>query len=829
MNMKYLFNNLLWLAALMLCVPAVAAQTRNATLTIEVTTAVEDNLEGQEVTLEQTDYSVGYGTLKLDREGRCTVKVYPGNHRLTVERAGYDTAVKDFAVADGETATVTMVLGEKTVTPFALKATVSHDIYTGRDDALLTWNQEAPVFTDDFDSYDPWAVNFGAWTGIDADGEATAALQGSYPNRGIMSYAQIVNPLTVVPTWWYDYPVLHPYSGKQYVGFIRTESGRANDDWLISPAITPGTDNVLEFMAKAADRYTERFMVYVTTVTDNPSTDDFVRLDPGNFETADASGWKLCSYSLADYAGKEIKFAIRYVSDASRYGAFMLMVDDVYVGQARTDGYSTMQRARRALRSPANPYENFNLYLDGVKAGTTGSYDFTFTGIAPGHHTLGVEATYQQAVSPRTEVEIDVPEGPYARVTFNVEALSKLTADRVEIGLLNLDNGRQETVVTESGTRTLLSLPYGRYSAYVEEGVYEAFSRELEISGDAEVDITLSDKIVDPYNLTADFDSETGDVTLRWNRELGFTDSFEEYEDFATSSFGDWITADLDQAPVYPIALGSQTNIVTFPGSGTASNPTAIAPMVFNPWNTVPAMLPTDQAIAAPDGDKSVIFFSPQRTTANKWLISPVLEIREGFTLTFKAKGYSSMYPESLEICVSADGSATPADFAAQAVIEQLTSETWGEYTMDLSEWAGQSIRIGLHYVSTDAFLAQVDQFSVGNADGEGDFTDPGNVVGYEIYIDGVKAGESAEPRYVATGLEPGTHTAGVRTLYLHGQSAMTECTFGVEAGIVSVGADSDDAAPAEIYDLSGRRLSGCDAPGIYIIRRNGQTLKIKK
>ena len=57
----------------------------------------------------------------------------------------------------------------------------------------------------------------------------------------------------------------------------------------------------------------------------------------------------------------------------------------------------------------------------------------------------------------------------------------------------------------------------------------------------------------------------------------------------------------------------------------------------------------------------------------------------------------------------------------------------------------------------------------------------------------------------------------------------MTECTFGVEAGIVSVGADSDDAAPAEIYDLSGRRLSGCDAPGIYIIRRNGQTLKIKK
>ena len=82
-----------------------------------------------------------------------------------------------------------------------------------------------------------------------------------------------------------------------------------------------------------------------------------------------------------------------------------------------------------------------------------------------------------------------------------------------------------------------------------------------------------------------------------------------------------WTTIDKDQMPVYPIALGSQTNIVSFPGSGTANNPTAIAPMVFNPFATTPAMMPADPAIAAPTGKKTVIprvsNFKPQITTQN--------------------------------------------------------------------------------------------------------------------------------------------------------------------------------------------------------------------
>ncbi|MDE7141899.1 MAG: choice-of-anchor J domain-containing protein, partial [Muribaculaceae bacterium] len=300
------------------------AQQRNTHLTIKVNTVEGDILTGQPVSLTQTDYSVGYGSLTLNAQGECSLNVFAGNHMLQIDRNGFNAIEHTFAIADGETEkTVTIDLTEKTRDPFAINAEVSRDPFTGRRDIALSWNREKPAFFDDFESYDPFAITFGDWTGIDADGEATAALSGIYPNRGVMQYAQIINPLTVTPTWWYDYPILRPYSGQQYVGFIRTNSGNANDDWLITPAITVGTENILSFKAKAADRYDERFMVYVTTKLDNPEASDFTRIDTGNYESVDYRGWHTLTYDLARYAGQTVKFAIRYISHTNIYGAFM--------------------------------------------------------------------------------------------------------------------------------------------------------------------------------------------------------------------------------------------------------------------------------------------------------------------------------------------------------------------------------------------------------------------------------------------------------------------------------------------------------------------------
>ena len=280
------------------------AQSRNTPLTITVSGVAGDNLEGQEVELMQTDYQAAYGNVKLNAQGTCTLNVYAGNHRLTINRSGFETATKEFVVTENVPAEVSVTLVEKTRNPFALNTSLVHDAYSGKNSIEMSWNVEPPVFFDDFESYEPFAIQFGEWTGIDGDDEFTAPLLGSYPNRGVKQYAQIINPLTVIPTWWYDYPILRPYSGNQYAGFIRTNSGNANDDWLISPVITPGIDNVLQFMVKAADRFTERFQVYVTTKTDNPQASDFVRIDQGNYETADYDGWKEHTYNLSEYSGQ---------------------------------------------------------------------------------------------------------------------------------------------------------------------------------------------------------------------------------------------------------------------------------------------------------------------------------------------------------------------------------------------------------------------------------------------------------------------------------------------------------------------------------------------
>lgn len=146
---------------------------------------------------------------------------------------------------------------------------------------------------------------------------------------------------------------------------------------------------------------------------------------------------------------------------------------------------------------------------------------------------------------------------------------------------------------------------------------------------------------------------------------------------------------------------------------------------------------------------------------------------------------------------------------------------------MDLMGYEGMSVRIGLHYVSYDSFLAQVDDFKVGKADGSGDFVDYGNVVSYEIYLDGIKVGESQTPEYVLTDVTPGEHRVGICAVYTGGKSATVEYTFSAKSGISGVIVDNNPAR--EIYDISGRRLTDCSAPGIYIIRQGGKTFKIKK
>ena len=823
-----------------------SAQTRDNRMTINVKTVTGESVDGLVVDLKIPDWGFTYNATEttLSADGQCTLNVYSATHRIVVEKEGY--AVYDETVEVTGDITLDIELQEAVRQPFSLTGSIEHDVFTGKNDVTLTWNKEKPAFFDDFEGHPDWSISFGDWTGIDNDKQAAAILAGSYNNRGALQYATIVNPLTVVPTWWYEYPVLRPYSGNQYVGFVRTNSGEANDDWLISPTITVGNDNILRFMAKAADVYAERFQVGITTV-ENPTADDFTIISAGNYETVEYEEWVAKEYDLSAYAGQAVKIAIHYIANANRYGAFMLMVDDFYVGQPSY--YDETSKLRRVQKSPANPNEKFEIYQDGTKVGETESYSYTLENVEEGNHTFGVKAVYRLTETEISTVELAISNENCHRVTLNVTTNNEVSADGFDVDILNMDNGDLISAKVQDGKIVFESLPGGKYTLSIDDDVYETYREEIVVSDNIEKNIELKERLIQPYNITVDVvDQGSGyDALVKWNQDLGFLDSFEEYEDFATGSFGGWQSIDNDKQPVYPIALGSYDNIVTFPGSGDATNPTAIPPMVFNPYKTVPAMAPTDPAIMAPTGDKTVIFFSPQVAKADKWLISPAQTIREGYVWQLTAKAYTQ-YPEIVRFCIS-----TSQDLDSFTVLDEveLPYDEWTVYTLDLSAYAGQTVYLAVNYISTDAFLAQVDDFYVGPSDDSDSKVDVGNVLHYEVYLDGELKGEPQETQFAFTGLTAGEHTVGIKAVYKSGVSEMAEYTFNAQSGVGEVEADAFTAVgvsgavqvtasvPAEltIVDMAGRTLLATEMQegvktfavpaGVYIVRMNEKVMKV--
>ncbi|MDO4510629.1 MAG: choice-of-anchor J domain-containing protein [Bacteroidales bacterium] len=773
------------LLVMVMALPAVA-QKRNINLTISVAGPSGNPVPSAAVVLKQTDYALSYGAITLNEQGSATLKVYAGNHSLEASAKGYASAATTFEVTRDTAVTVT--LDELMQRPYSLGAIVSHDTHTGLNNLTFTWNTELPVFFDDFEQYDAFAIKFGEWIGIDGDGVNAAMLSGSYLNQGVRQYAQIINPLTVSPPWWYDYPVLRPYSGKQYAGFTRTATGAANDDWLITPAITPGNQNVFSFMAKAADVYKEKFQVYVTEKIDDPAKADFKLLNSGNYETVDYKGWKTFTYDASKYAGKTVRFAIRYISEANTTGAFMLMVDDVYVGQATSNPNAAQaKKARRvAAKSPANPNEQFRVFFNDAEVGMCDGYEWYFEGLAPGTYKLGVQAVYPSSQTEIVDTTIHITD---ASVRFEVEvkANNGKNLDGETVSLMNEDSGEEAEATITDGKAVFPSLLKGKYLLGVTVKNFEVYSQEVDVAADGTVAVTLIEKIITPYNLTIDAKAtgvNRNDVLLKWNQNISFTEDFESYKDFASGRFGSWSTYDLDQHICYPIGLGSASNIVYFPGASTPSNPCPVPPMVFNPWKTEPAMMPTDKAVMAPSGDKTIIFFSPQGNGANKWLVSPEILIREDFVCRFTAKAYSE-YKESMSVCAFLDGASNPAKdpFEEISRIDALASGQWMIYETDLSKYVGKKIRIGVHYTSFDAFFAQLDDFFVGNLAGEGTTVDVGEVKKYIVTLDGAEAGAVTEPEITLHDVTAGKHTATVQAEYASGMSQMITRNFTVNLG----------------------------------------------
>ena len=784
-------------------------------ITVKVSAVTEVSTQGLVVTLSGEENGFVFDPLKVKSDGTVTFSYVPsGIYTLTVDGSpmGLEKYVDNNLKHNGEQ-TVDIVLKEAVRNPYALNATVEHDEFTGEHSATLTWNRETDYFLDDFETYEPFAIEFSPWTGYDLDKEPAVEIQGLYPNRGIPQYATIFNALTINPPVYYEYEVLRPYSGKQYVGFVRTRSGNANNDWLISPKVKVGVNNVVSFMAKASETQPDRFAVCVSRTGTELS--DFVQLTPGNYETVDYKGWKEITYSLADYEGEEVYVAIHCVSQ----GSFMFMVDDFYVGPA-----SLPKKARKASRRSAeNPNEVFSLTVDGVEVGKTEDYSFTFRNLQPGNHTLGVTAEYVTTRSEESRTDIYVPEADsYAALDIRlITDADDINLLGQKIDLMNIETGRLTTAVADNeGKATVGYLAKGNYLVNVESDVFDPYNGNLEFTGDATLEINLVETIQAPYNLDYRLipqENEGTDVELTWNRNRGFRESFEDYDDF-TQEIGDWTTLDLDKMPTYAYSIGGvEIEIPEKRG--------LVGAMVFNPYTTKPVEASKDALFISPDGDKYVMFNSAESALSNDWLISPTVKIGQNYVVRFSAKSYQDLYPGSFEFCALRD-----KDVANPTVLDSfyLTDE-WTRYEIPLQEFEGENIEIGFHHNTYDGWLSFIDDIYIGPSE-ETEANDAATRrCTYDVYLNGEFVANVSEPIHTFKSLKPATYKAGVQAVYPSGKkSDISEITFTLSTSVnVEINFDDSDSS-WQWYDVNGLKVNPDNLrPGIYIRTNGTKTEKV--
>ena len=227
---------------------------------------------------------------------------------------------------------------------------------------------------------------------------------------------------------------------------------------------------------------------------------------------------------------------------------------------------------------------------------------------------------------------------------------------------------------------------------------------DLSFSGDYEITATTL--------LENDSDSSNNSFTVNisvncpeeYSLPIIWKDDFECYDPYAISDIGDWLIYDYDGGTTW----GS--NAVDFDNEGYVG-----AGIIFN----YPLSGATDEIWNSYQGDQGLYFFASGANSTtfpnDDWMISPEFNV-EGVSspiLSFWAKSLTDQYgPDEFQIGI---GSTTnPADFTIISGGADVQAPTeWTQYEYDLSEYIGQTIRVGIHCVSPDTFVLQMDEFKV--------------------------------------------------------------------------------------------------------------------
>lgn len=425
-------------------------------------TVAEDVTAGAAIEGAQISMT-GYPVLTTDAQGMATVDLIDGSYTATITKSGYQTETVDFIV-DGQDLSIDVLMLDAIINPFNLTVT-TEGLEAG--EAHLSWNETSVLLEDDFEGYPSFALDLSPWTVYEETGHLTYTIENTtFPNQGLAFGYIIFDPSgTTPPLTSTGYEA---YSGTKYAAHFAQTTGPDNS-WLVTPQLSIGENMVFKFMGKSitANYGLERFNVYVSTTGNAIS--DFVKISEGTYLEAPVA-WTEYSYDLSDYAGEDVYLAIQCVSN----DAFMLMVDDVFIGTPEAPLTKT--------------FTGFNIYLDDMNTpvATVTDTEYLFTELEGGTYTAGVQSVYTTGVSEIVTIDFEV-EGmiiPTYTVTFEVTDEDENPITDAVITL--------ESNANDAGDYVFANLETGTYSYLVEkEGYFDATGEVVVTDEDVLVTVTL--------------------------------------------------------------------------------------------------------------------------------------------------------------------------------------------------------------------------------------------------------------------------------------------------------------------------------------------------
>lgn len=210
-------------------------------------------------------------------------------------------------------------------------------------------------------------------------------------------------------------------------------------------------------------------------------------------------------------------------------------------------------------------------------------------------------------------------------------------------------------------------------------------------------------------------------------------EGFESYTNFAITGFGSWLTLDLDGLNTYtgggPVVGG--TTVPTWTANWTNRG----LPMAFQIFN-LSASNATNNATSTA-ADEEIRNFSPHAgqkcavswasvpsttpggaTANNDWLITPAVTLGTSANiLTFWVKALSPVFTENYKVGVYT-GSGNPTSAANFTIVSSPATSTapyaaWQQVTINLDAYAGQTVRVGFQYMSSDQYMFMLDDVKI--------------------------------------------------------------------------------------------------------------------